>query len=94
MTDHHCLDCGGDGASRLELAAHCDPLPPVTVLGEWCPACAESVQRAQGAAMLRWLVHWVANWHEGRRRETRAAADWWEELVRRWKRRIDGDWPD
>ena len=89
-----CIDCGGDGASRLELAAHCDPLPPVTVLGEWCPACAESVQRAQGAAMLHWLVHWFANWHEGRRRETRTAADWWEELVRRWKRRIDGDWPD
>lgn len=66
MTDHHCLDCGGDGASRLELAAHCDPLPPVTVLGEWCPACAESVQRMRGAAMLHWLLCWHAQWGEER----------------------------
>ena len=40
-----CIDCGSDGASRVEVAAHCDPLPVVCVLGEWCPACAESVQR-------------------------------------------------
>jgi hypothetical protein len=89
-----CLDCGGDGASRLELAAHCDPLPPVTVLGEWCPACAESVQRMRGRVLTHWLLHLFASRYEEHRRETRAAADWWEELVRRWKRRTDDDWPD
>ena len=61
-----CIDCGGDNASRVEIAAHCDPLPVVTGLGEWCPACAESVQRIRGAAMLHWLLHWHAQWGKDR----------------------------
>lgn len=61
-----CLDCGSDGASRVELYAN-DSVMKFHVLGEWCPACAESIQRIQGAALLYWLIRWHRGTEDARR---------------------------